>query len=222
MGTVTLRERLDAFRAGLMERITPEKRVLLAESEAALLAADRGASVPQPGQSAPDFTLPDQCGESVNLAERLARGPVVLLFFRGGWCPFCTLTLRAWQDAVPALRRAGGQLLAVSPQLLKGCAQTADRDMIDFRILSDQGNRIAELYNVTYELPEGLRSFYLKLGHDLPVINGTGNWVMPLPATFVIGQDGKVARAHIGPLVHQRLEPSEAIAVVRQIAPVHA
>jgi peroxiredoxin len=222
MGTVTLRERLDAFRAGLIERITPEKRELLAESEAALLAADRGASVPQPGELAPDFTLPDQKGERIALSERLARGPVVLVFFRGGWCPFCTLTLRAWQDAVPALRRAGGQLLAVTPQLLKGCAHTADRDMIDFRILSDEGNHVAAAYRVLYELPEGLRPFYIKLGHDLPAINGTGSWIVPLPATFVIGQDGKVARAHVGPLVHQRLEPSEAIAAVRELASVHA
>ena len=154
----------------------------------------------------------------MSLRERLARGPAVLVFFRGGWCPFCTLTLRAWQEALPALRRAGGQLLAVSPQPSQGCAQMADRDMLDFRVLSDQGNQVAAAYGVAHEMPEGLRPFYLKLGHDLPRINGTGDWVTPLPATFVIRPDGRVARAHVGPLVHQRLEPMEAVATVQEIA----
>lgn len=222
MGTprekATLRDRLDAFRAGMMDRITPEKRALLDAAEAALIAADRGAGAPHPGEAAPDFTLPDQCGDPVSLRERLARGPAVLVFFRGGWCPFCTLTLRAWQEALPALRRAGGQLLAISPQPSQGCAQMADRDMLDFRVLSDAGNQVAASYGVAYEMPEGLRPFYLKLGHDLPRINGTGDWVTPLPATFVIRTDGKIARAHVGPLVHQRLEPMEAVATIQEIA----
>jgi peroxiredoxin len=204
-----------------MDRVTPEKRAILAEAEAALLAADPASRTPQPGGIAPDFSLPDQCGEQVALHERLARGPVVLVFFRGAWCPYCTLTLRAWQEALPALRRVGGQILAVSPQPTQGCARMADRDMLDFRVLSDAGNQVARLYGVAYEMPEGLRPFYRKLGHDLPEINGTGDWVAPLPATFVIRPDGRVAHVHVGPLAHQRMEPREAIAMVREMsAPV--
>lgn len=214
----TLKAQLDAFRAGMMDRISPEKRAILAEAEATLLASDPALRTPQPGEDAPEFTLPDQCGDPVALGDRLGRGPVVLVFFRGAWCPYCTTTLRAWQEALPALRRAGGQILAVSPQPPQGCAQMADRDMLDFRVLSDAGNKVARLYHVAYEMPEGLRPFYLKLGHDLPRINGTGDWVTPLPATFVIRPDGKVAHVHVGPLVHQRMEPREAIAMVREMS----
>ena len=214
----TLCERLDAFRAGLMDRITPEKRAVLAAAEAALLAAEPAAAAPAVGEIAPDFTLPDQCGDPVHLGARLERGPVALVFFRGGWCPFCTLTLRAWQDALPALRRAGGQVLAVSPQPPQGCAATADRDMLDFRVLSDAGNRVAAAYQVGGEIPEALRPFYRKLGHDLPAINGTGDWNVPLPATFLIRPDGRIARRHLGPLTHQRMEPSEAVVAFREMA----
>lgn len=214
----SLKAQLDAFRAGMMDRITTEKREILAETEAALLASDPASRTPQPGQMAPDFTLPDQCGDEVTLRERLARGPVVVVFFRGAWCPYCTLTLRAWQEALPALRRAGGQLLAVSPQPMQGCAKMADRDMLDFRVLSDHGNAVARAYGVAYDMPERLRPIYLKLGHDLPRINGSGDWVTPLPATFVIRPDGKVAHVHVGPLLHQRMEPREAIAMVREMS----
>lgn len=214
----TLTERLTAFRESLLDRVSPEDAHALAHAEEVLLASDASARIRQPGEMAPDFTLPDQAGRPVHLTERLRDGPVALVFVRGGWCPYCTLTLRAWQDALPALRRAGGQILAVTPQRCTNCSDTVERDMLRYPLLSDEGNRVAALYGAMHEIDPALRPFYLRIGHDLPRINGTGDWHVPLPATFVVASDGTVALSHAGPLVHSRLEPSEAVEAVRRLA----
>ncbi len=206
---------LEAFRSGLGQRMSDEKRELLRRAEAAVRARPRRRPELAEGSVAPDFALPDECGNRVRLSECIQEGPVVLVFVRGGWCPFCTLTLRAWQDALPALRRAGAKVLAVTPQPARGCGEIASRDMLGFRLLSDVGNRVANAYDVDFAIPAELQPFYLKLGHDLGRINGTGDWTVPLPATFVIGREMRVLRVHLGPLPHQRLEPAEALSVIR-------
>jgi peroxiredoxin len=217
-GGPLLSERLQAFHQAMLARMGPCDAEAWHRGEAQMAASEITAGVLRVGGAAPDFCLPDQHGAEVCLADRLALGPVVLIFFRGGWCPHCTLTLRAWQDALPELHDAGGDLLAISPQQLRDCTQTAERDLLAYPVLSDRGHLVAEGYGLAYELPEVLRPLYARLGHDLPRINGTGDWRLLLSATFVIGQDKRVASAHAGTLIWQRLEPRDAIAAVRALA----
>lgn len=188
---------------------------LLERAANEIAASETMAGALRPGDEAPDFRLPDQHGAPVRLSERLAIGPVVVLFHRGGWCPFCTLTLRAWQDALPTLHEAGGDLLALSPQQVHACSEAAERDLLAFPVLSDPGCAVADRYGVGYEQPESLRPLYLRLGHDLPRLNGAPSWRIPLPATFVIAPDGRIALAHVKPETWDRLEPDAAITAVR-------
>ncbi len=174
-------------------------------------------AIPLAGERAPDFALPDQHGTIVRLADPLALGPVVLLFVRGGWYPFCTLTLRAYQAYLPEIHEAGGDLIAITPQPAATCCYMAERDLLAFQTLSDHDNQVARRYGIAYELDPALRPMYLRLGHDLPRLNATGNWIVPLPATFVIGQDGSVALAHVEAGAHQRLDPSEAVAALAAV-----
>lgn len=213
----SLSEQLDHFRKGMVQRMCGRDVEALSGLEEELRRAGVGQDGLQPGDMAPDFSLPDQHGTEVRLADRLAHGPVVLVFFRGGWCPFCTLTLRAWQDALSGLHDAGGDLLAVSPQPCSGCSQTAERDLLAFTVLSDHGCEVADSYRIAFDMPESVRPFYARLGHDLPRINGTGNWRLPLPASFVIGRDRRVALAHAEIASWRRLDPGDAIAAVRQL-----
>lgn len=221
---MNLAQQLEAFHDGLRERVDPKKAAALDRAEAELAASGIVEKAVQPGEPAPDFTLADSCGTEVRLSERLRQGPVVLLFVRGGWCPYCTLTLRAYQYIQGKLQKYGASLLGVTPVPVSRCTMTAERDRLRFPLLSDPGNRVASLYRIAYDLQPGLHEFYRRLGHDLPKINGTGDWRLPLASTFVIAPDGIVAAAQIGPTAYKRMEPADALAVVRELtgAPVAA
>ncbi len=221
IGDNTLTSQLEAFRGGMLARLPQSEREAILAAAEDLRAGAALRKSPGVGDAAPDFTLPDQHGTMVRLADRVALGPLVLLFFRGGWCPFCTLTLRAYQAALPAMHGEGADLLAITPQPATSCSAVAERDLLAFPVLSDHGNAVADAYGVAYELAPALRSLYARLGHDLPRLNRTGNWRVPLPATFIIGTDGRVAHADVQPVAHRRMEPSAVIRALEHL-PVHA
>ena len=221
IGDNTLGSQLEAFRAGLLARLPKAERVAILHAAEDLRARADGRKSPGVGDAAPAFALPDQHGRVVRLADRLALGPLVLLFFRGGWCPFCSLTLRAYQAALPKMHAAGADLLAITPVPGNRCMAVAERDLLAFPVLSDQGNAVADEYGVAYELAPALRTLYARLGHDLPNINRTGDWRVPLPATFIIGADGRIVHADVQPVAHRRMEPAEVIRVLESL-PVHA
>ncbi len=214
----SLSEKLEAFHRAMLQRMSPSDVEALRWAEERGASSDTTATALQAGARAPDFRLPDQHGRPVHLAERLALGPVVVVFSRGGWCPFCALTLRAWQDALSDLHDAGGDLLAISPQPARACSRTAERDLLAYPVLSDAGNLVADQYGVAYEHPDVLRPLFKRLGHDLPRINGTGDWRTPMAATYVVAQDGRIALAHVELVSWRQLEPSAAIKTVRDLA----
>ncbi len=216
-GQLSLSEQLDGFYRGMQSRMAPSDLETLRLADAQIAADGATRSMLRPGDIAPEFSLTDQNGVTIRLADRLALGPVVLLFSRGGWCPFCTLHLRAWQDALPRLHDVGGDLLAVFRQQTEVCGRTAERDLLAYPVLSDPGGKLADSYSVTIDLPEIARPLYLRLGHDLPRINGAGNWRLPLSSTFVIAQDGRIAMAHADLVLPNRLDPDVAIQAVRRL-----
>ena len=216
-GQPSLCEQLQRFYQGMQSRMAPADLDALRQAETQMAAVGADRAMLEPGDAAPEFTLADQHGVGVSLADRLALGPVVLLFIRGGWCPFCTLALRAWQQALPRLHDAGGDLLVVSPQRVDVCGMVAERDLLACSVLSDPGSAAADRYGLMVELPEIARPLYLRLGHDLPRINGTGTWRLPLSSTFVVGLDGRIALGRAALSLKQRLEPDAAIEAVRRL-----
>jgi len=216
-GQLSLSEQLHRFYQGMQNRMAPADLEALRLADQEMADAEALRTMPQPGGIAPGFSLLNQNGVAVSLADRLALGPVVLLFVRGGWCPFCTLSLRAWQQALPRLHDAGGDLLVVSPQRVDVCGMVAERDLLAYSMLSDPGGAVSDRYGIMIELPEVIRPLYLRLGHDLPRINGTSNWRLPRSSTFVIARDGRIALAHAGETQRHRLEPDAAIEAVRRL-----
>lgn len=170
------------------------------------------------GDIAPDFELPAANGTAVSLAKVLRAGPVVLSFNRGGWCPFCSLELRAYQKAFPEITAAGGTLLAILPQTVEQSRLMVDRMGLTYPVLSDRGCRLADRFGVAFELPEALQQMYRDSGLDLPEYNGTPEWRLPLPATYIVGTDGRIALADVETQIQNRLEPLEAIEAVRTLA----
>ena len=212
-----LTKQLDAFMTGFMERTDPATAATLRASSMALEHAGVVERALKIGDQAPDFTLPDQVGKPVSLRGLLERGPVVLTFFRGGWCPFCALTLRALAAIRPKLRRLGAELVAVSPETPSNAATTAERNGLNFPVLTDLGNRVAREYRLVWQLDAQMRAVYERLGHSLPKINGDNEWTLPVPAGFVVASDGRISYAHVHTRVDRRLEPQAALDAVQQL-----
>lgn len=211
----TLSEQLAEFKAGFARRATPERVATMEAATAALKATGIERSALQVGDHAPDVTLPDALGRPVRLAQQWRDGPLVVVFYRGGWCPYCNLELRAWQRQLDALRELGGRLAAISPQTPDDSLDTAQKNALAFDVLSDSSLAAAQGFGVAFEMPPDLVALYRGVGHDLPQRNGNGRWALPVPATYVVGTDGRILYAHVEADYRQRAEPADVIAALR-------
>ncbi len=164
------------------------------------------------GQQAPDFTLPDAIGRVVTLADILTRGPAVVIFYRGIWCPYCNLQLRAYQQMLPRLQALGASLVAISPQTPDHGLSQVERQELSFPVLSDRGNRVARAYGLVYTLDEITSAAHQQIGIDLSAYNGDTSWELPMPATFLIDQASVVRLAVVDPEFTHRPDPSLVIA----------
>ena len=172
----------------------------------------------KPGATAPDFILPDAQGQPVRLFSLLEKGPVVLIFYRGGWCPYCNLHLRGFQRLLGEFRSAGAQLVAVSPQLPDHSLDTQTKNALEFPVLSDVGLHTAHAFGIAFKLPRPLLDLYDAFGHPLADFNSeAGQTELPMPATFVIGRDGTIAFAHVEADYTRRAEPLEVLAQIKQL-----
>ncbi len=208
-----LRERRDAARG----RIAAETLAIMDSATAELAAsglAERSLGV---GDRAPEFELPDATGNPVSLSSLLAGGPVVLAFYRGGWCPYCSIELRALQARLPEITRAAATLVAISPQTPDNSLSTAEKLELAFPVLSDAGNVVARSFGLVFRLPEALRKVYA--GFDLPAANGDDSFELPIPATYVIATDGSVAWRFADADYTRRGEPDDVIAALRAPEP---
>ena len=205
-----LHERREASRARIPEQTLAIMDAATAELEASGLA-EQSLSV---GAPAPDFSLPNATGDQVTLSKLLAQGPVVLAFYRGGWCPYCSIELRALQSRISEISAAGATLVAISPQTPDNSLSTAEKLELEFPVLSDVGNQVARDYGLVFSLPEDLRGVYAGWGLDIATANGDESFELPLPATFVIGADGIVAWKFADADYTKRAEPDEVIAAL--------
>lgn len=210
----SLEQQLTGYAQAAATRMPPQRVHTLERAISELRAAQAGRRAPQRGQRAPDFELPDAQGRRLRLRDALADGAVVLVFYRGGWCPYCNLTLRAWAQALPALREAGASLIAVSPESPTQVSNTVQKNLLDFALLSDAGNRVAAAYGLVHELDTELEAQYRAGGVDLRRINDDSIARLPLPATFVIEPLGSVVLAQVECDYRQRLEPAAALAAL--------
>ncbi len=168
------------------------------------------------GARAPDFTLADAFGNAVRLSHLLRQGPVVMSFYRGKWCPYCHLALRAYQQAVPQLRAGGATLVAISPQMQDHSKALAEKLGLTFALLSDRGNQVARAYGLVFTIDKALRRAYLRVGADLPAFNGTDTWELPMAGTFLVDQSGTVRLAFVDPDFTRRLDPPVILARLNQ------
>ncbi len=213
---MSLKEELDQFRAGMAEKIPPEVREIMGKAIEEIRAAGLDKKAPAAGAKAPDFDLPDATGKTVSSAELRGKGPMVLTFYRGEWCPFCNLELNALQKKLPEIEALGASLVAVSPQTPDHSLSMTEKNNLSFAVLSDVGNTVARKYGLTFSLSEDLKPVYKQLGIDLAAFNGTDDYELPMAATFVIDEDGAVLLSHVDADYTSRLEPDEIVAALKQ------
>jgi len=215
----TLTEQLTVVRnAFAFVSETEEDAKALDEARAAGVKG-AGASALTIGASVPDFRLPDQAGQIVCLYDRLKAGPVVLSFYRGMWCPFCNLELRALQAALPEFEKLGAALIAISPQTPDRTVSTAELNALTFDVLSDSGSQVAEQFGVATTVPEAIVDHQRDdLGFDVADYNASGDRRVPVPATFIIGRDKNVAFVFVNDDYRYRLDPADIISNLQAMA----
>ena len=215
---MSLEHELASFKAEF-SRTAPAGRAALYEAKIEELRADFAlASAVGVDEAAPDFALPNAAGKSIVLKELLRSGPVILTFYRGGWCPYCNIQLRAYQSVLPQIGASGARLVAISPQLPDNSLDTANKNALTFDVLSDVRNEVARSYGLVYSLPEEIRAALRSNNKALPSINGDQSWELPVPATYVIARDQHVALAYIEVDYRKRLEPEALLTCLKSLS----
>jgi len=169
------------------------------------------------GSLAPEFALNDARGRLVRSADMLALGPLVVKFFRGRWCPYCMTELEAWRDLYGQLREHGALMVAIGPQTERQSDFMAGQHGLPFPVLTDPGCALAEQFGLVYSVPDYQREYYRSILVNIPFVNGDQSWRLPIPATYVIGRDGRVAFAEAHADFRVRPEPEEAFAVAERL-----
>jgi peroxiredoxin len=212
----TLAEKLLEIKAGIVQYVRPENQAVHDRVIAELRKCGIESQVLAVGADAPAFELSDQNGKLVRSQDLLAKGKLIVNFYRGRWCPFCMTELEAWREALPQIEAAGASLVSISPQLQRHGAFTADQHKLRFPVLSDIGNKVARAFGIVYDVPEEQKSLYKAVFVNLENLNGMKyeEWSLPLPASYVIGQDGKVEYVFASADYMERAEPAEVLTAV--------
>ena len=215
-----LQDKLDAFSADLIAsgKIPGPIVTQLMDGIKEQVASGKADLALKAGDTAPTFTLKDPDGASVSSATLLERGPLIVSFYRGVWCPYCNLELQALEEARSDIEARGASVVAISMQNAANSRKSVRENKVGFPILVDAGGAVAAEFGIRYSLKPDLIELYKTLGNDLAVINGETSWSLPMPGRYVIGQDGVVAYAEVNPDYTHRPDPSDLLPVLDQLA----
>jgi peroxiredoxin len=181
-----------------------------------LIEADAASRALKAGDKCPEFALLNAEGELVRSDELLKHAPVVLSFYRGVWCPFCSAELEALNEAEPRIREAGGMLVAVSPEA-RGLPLKVKRERnFQFEILCDLDNGLALAFGLLHAISPQLIEVFCADGLHFPLIYGNDSWFLPMPATYIIGRDGVIEHAYVNPEFRERLDPEQIVTLLHE------
>ena len=224
----SLQDALDEITQKTRSLVQPERLALSEQATTELFATGIEDLILPPGAVAPEFSLADaNTGNSIRSIDLLALGPLVLKFFRGRWCPYCVTELEVWRDLYPELRRRGALLVAISPQTSRQNAFAAQQCGLPFPVLSDPGAKVAEQFGVAYNVPPAQRRYFQSILVNIPFANAGLNyhtateqsWRLPLPAAFLLRQDGTVAYSQAHADFRVRPEPADILAALDLFPP---
>ena len=210
---VSLQEQLRIF-AETVKRERPEFAAAVDRLVQRLRQYGAGETAPQIGELMPPFVLPDETGQMVSLEELLNRGPVAVTFHRGHWCPYCRININALTEAYRELSASGGQIVAIMPDRQKFVAELKSQSNVPFPILTDMDNGYALSLNLTIWVGAEVKKM-MEGRRDLPTFQGNSSWMLPIPATFVVGRDGLIRARFIDPDYRNRMMISDMLGAMR-------
>jgi peroxiredoxin len=214
---MNLQHEIEKFKENFIKSVPNDVLNIMNKAMEDLLSTDPAKYSLKIGDNIPAFSLPNVKGEIVRSSGLLEKGPMVVSFYRGGWCPFCNLELHALQETLPEIEKYGASLVAVSPELPDNSISTVEKHALTFEVLSDVGNNIAREFGLVFSLARELRPVYKDLGIDLPSWNGDDSYELPFPATYVVNPDGKIIHASVNPDYTRRLDPKAVVHVLEEI-----
>lgn len=214
---MSLQAQLDTYKSAFLAKAPADIQQLMAAATEALAASGLVENVLSPGQVLPDASFVNAKNEQVALKDLVASGPLVITFYRGGWCPYCNIELQAYQSALTEIKAAGAKLVAITPELPDASLSTAEKNELQFEVLSDVNSNFAKELGLVFSLPEELRPIYKSFGIDVEAHNGAGQFDLPLAATYVIDREGVVRSAFVDADYTKRQEPSAVLAALANL-----
>lgn len=215
---MTFQDRLVNLKEKIESGLPDEAIHIMHNATKALEETGIEAAILKVGEKAPEFSLPDQNGQLVSSKELYQKGPIIITFYRGVWCPYCNLDLSNLKRYMNEFEAVNATLLSISPQIEKYNAQIVERQRLPFNLLSDLGNEVAEKFGLRWTMVDPLRSLYdNQFKINLPIYNGENSWTLPMPARFLIDTEGIVRYAEAKADYTNRPNPDELIAVLKSI-----
>jgi peroxiredoxin len=216
---MSLKGQLAEYRADWYKRVPAERQAVMQRHIDQLRNGAIARTMLKVGDRAPRIVLGNAKGETVDVGALLKKGPVIAAFYRGGWCPFCNLELKAFQEVLPEISATGASLVAISPEKPDDTLSTAEKNALTFDVLSDVGQTVGRAFGLVYDFTDELKSAYQGFGLDIPVRNGTsGEWALPVAATYVIDRDGSIVYAYTDVDYRDRADPRDVLEVLTQRA----
>lgn len=219
---MSLQDKLNAFKEQFKVKAPAGAFDAFTRSTQELIDSGQAERAVKAGDKAPEFTLTDQDGNDVVLQDLLAKGPVVLTFYRGVWCPYCNIELQGLEEAADDIRTRGATLLAISMQGATDSRKARKNNNLSFPILTDQGGELANRFGLRWTLQPYVIEFHKAFNVELPTIHNDGKWNLPMPGRYVIDTDGTVAYAEVNPDYTRRPEPSDLFPVLDRLTSVAA
>ena len=170
------------------------------------------------GDTIPYSVLTDSDRNELTLNELLSEGPVVLTFYRGVWCPYCNIELKALEEAAADIRARGATLVAISMQGAADSRKSQKDNDLSFPILTDKNGELADKLGIRWTLQDYVIPFHQGFGVELPRIHGDGQWNLPMPARYIVATDGTIAYAEVNPDYTRRPEPADLFPVLDKLA----
>lgn len=209
---MTLTEQLKVLADNSVKRHPGEAQVLMKSAIDELKTTTIIENALKTGDIIPNIELPNATGSLVNIYDILISGQkVVLAFYRGGWCPYCNLELKALQQSLPEIEAKGAKLIAISPETPDNSLSTSEKNNLSFEVLSDANNEVAKSLNLVFQLPDYLQKLYKKFGINLDSNQGNTDQELPIAATYVINTDGKITYHFLEEDYKLRADPKDIL-----------
>jgi peroxiredoxin len=215
----SMKQQLDDLTQASKNKLPAEKRAVMDNAIKELERSSVMKTALHEGQDMPPFQLKNAKGEVVNSSSLLKKSSLVVVFYRGSWCPYCNIQLHALQAGLPEIKSAGGDLVAISPEKPDGSLTLIQKHNLTFQVLSDPNLKVSKEFGIVYRLPEELQKIYLSFGNDLRKVNGTKDWDLPLAATYVVDGKGRIIYSFVDADYKKRAELSDILKALKKIPP---